>query len=220
MKLLLTLLFILNTVAFSNDEFTCLDYIATEEEETRAISEMVNWQVVHPKERPSKILNRNEISVIQSYTSYMYKGLNPVLRSGKYSVKYHGLEDSFLNITKTLCSALTKLPRLNSSKLYRVAKINEDVDLFDFYQDGHIIEEKSFVSTSTNMAGIKRFAPKLGKDHILFHIYTNEAKDISYFSVVPRENEALIPAGLKFKVTHKGRSSENGPYLIILDQVD
>lgn len=218
MKYFLALILILfSSLSFGTEKFTCLGYIATEEEQEQAYSDVIP-SAPDKKLRQNKYLTKNEQVVLRTYTNNYYQQINLALRYDEKSVHY---SESFTNTIKTLCSALTKLPKLQKPILYRVTDIRgtDQEDILQLYPDGKVVVEKAFLSTSMSMAGIKKFAPSLGKNHILFHIHTSEAKDISYFSLLPLEQEALIPAGLKFKVTHKGQSSKNSPYIIILEQI-
>lgn len=225
MKMLFLLILIFKTsfAVASETNFECLNYVASDEEQTLAIEELKNALFYPSLPRPSNILTKEEATIITSYTAWFYRPMNDALRSDRYyAYTYPRL--SILNVIKTLCSALTKLPELNSEVLYRA--VAETPEVLNFYQDGSIITEKAFLSTSTSRSGIRSFLRQQAKHvrklprHIVFIIHTKKAKDITAFSEFPKEREALIPAGLKFKVTVKGRSLFKNTLEIVLDQVD
>lgn len=216
---LLVFLFLLSLSSFAGvqDKFQCLGYIATEEEQILAMEELKEWAYFPSTPSfTSLYLTKKESTVLKSYTSFFYKDVNTLLRQGTYVDEMFGF--SILNTTKTLCSALTKLPQLKNKVLYRV--IGNTPEMVALYQDNTIITEKSFLSTSMDMTGIKNFlGQRPNGSHILFTIHTVHGKEIGLLSEIPQEREALIPAGLKFRVKILKQAEGNTPLIIALEEI-
>lgn len=202
----------------AQEKFQCLGYIASEEEQILAMEELKD-SMYFPSTPSfdSPLLTKREFTVLKSYTSFFYKTVNKLLRKDTYFDEFWRL--SILNTTKTICSALTKLPKLKNKVLFRV--VDNTPELAAIYEDNTILTEKSFISTAMDMKGIKRFlGQKPNGSHILFTITTTHGKDISSYSGIPKEREALIPAGLKFRVKILKQAEGNNPLEIALEEIN
>lgn len=102
-----------------------------------------------------------------------------------------------------LLHALRKLPPVPTYQLlYRGVKLSH-ADLGMNFQRGRCFELAGFTSTTSDLSAMQNFGGDSG-DRVIFHFSMMEsescARDISKFSMYPRECEILLPPNMMFEV--------------------
>jgi len=123
-----------------------------------------------------------EAMAVQLYSESHYASLNEQLRQGAMNEKNYEFK-------LALSSALQKMP-IHAGTVKRGASLSAQA--FGLYKPGMIIEERGFMSTSTNKPFIGNYQ---------FHVESKTGRNIKKLSSHSSENEVLFPAGTHFKVT-------------------
>ena len=136
----------------------------------------------------SDLLTRDESAAIYLYTmpTPFYSCLNETLRAKNR----HALKPWF-NFLKLFITVLEKLPA-TSGTVWRA--VSGDVDSVFDDDDEHIWW--SVNSCSMDLRGIQAY---LGEKGTLFAIHTINAKDITAFSAIPDEKEAVLMPGTRLR---------------------
>ncbi len=167
--------------------------------------------------------NAQEETALRGYTSGSYTQINSLLRdysrfqeehTNKYetTLKHYGEEaakkiktiESIHREIKLINSALSKLDNYPGPLVYRYEYITRD----RLHQLGDEFIQSGFLSTSKRInypfQGWSNFNANMYRDAamtVLYIIRHRSAKDVSLFSNKSYEEEALIPSGIKFRVS-------------------
>ncbi|ORB90173.1 ADP-ribosyltransferase [Mycobacterium persicum] len=135
-------------------------------------------------------LNTDDLSALTDYTGNGFTDLNSALRSGV-------LDSSQLARVNALNRALEKLPAYDGAV---VRGTNLSDEALAQYEPGKFVEEKAFMSTSTD-PGVARSSVFVG--NVEFRVLSKTGRDVSAVSIVPHEQEILFPARTIFYVVSK-----------------
>jgi len=138
-----------------------------------------------------------------------YKGLNKILRD-----ENRQLIRPFVNYLWLLMHSLRKCPRPTAALVYRGVPRGVSAS----YIVGSVVTWSSFSSCTTDVAALEN-AMFLGRDgeRTEFHITltTNRARSIRHLSLIPSEDEILLPPNSRLRVTGKANKG-HGLYVIQL----
>jgi hypothetical protein len=147
------------------------------------------------------------------YTRHGDQRMNGLLRTGKAP---QGNDEKVKMMVESAVHGLNQLPD-HSGVVHRGMVI--DNDIADKYQEGLVIQEKGFTSTSKKIGVAEGFSkPKEWKTAVIMSITSKKGKDISNLSEYKFEEEVLFPPNTKFRV--KSRKSDGLRTLIELEEVD
>lgn len=135
-------------------------------------------------------LNTDDLSALADYTGNGFTDLNSALRGGV-------LDSSQLARVNALNRALEKLPAYDGAV---VRGTNLSDEALAQYEPGKFVEEKAFMSTSTD-PGVARSSVFVG--NVEFRVLSKTGRDVSAVSIVPHEQEILFPARTIFYIVSK-----------------
>jgi len=155
--------------------------------------------VLIQEDRNNNLLSLQEAASVCVYSMEfgIYKGLNKLLRE-----ENRELLRPFVNYLWLLMHGLSKCPRPAATLVYRGVPCSVSAS----YIVGSVITWSSFSSCTTDVAVLEStmFLGRNG-ERTEFHITltTNRARSIRHLSVMPREDEILLPPNTRLRVTGK-----------------
>ncbi len=148
-----------------------------------------------------------EATAIRWYTGNLYEELNSALRGGDYASNYH-----LQAYVEAAQSGLRKMPKYDGLSTRRMPAYDAKLDnILATYQEGAIVEEAAFVSSS------KGEKAAFG-GNITMKINGKSGVYVDSFSINSGEKEVLFMPGVKFKVDSVTNAGGND-YVIILTEV-
>jgi hypothetical protein len=159
-------------------------------------------------------MTMHEAAAVNGYTSIDYRDMNRKLRGlnipGLYDPDYKISLDAQINLMK---SGLNKLPDFEGV-VYRGAGLSEAEE--NVYRDaigtGELIEHPAFTSTS-------KLSDKALNRNTRYIIQSKKGKNVMKFSEFESENEIILNAGTKFRVTEFNRNPTDGKTYIYMEEV-
>lgn len=190
-----------------------------------------------------KDLDRSEISAIEHYTGDGYADMNSILRNYNEwvevtranlrdeAVEFEGLEDEeeieqYIDYQMQekeneadyhideLANAFRKFETKANMKTYRGLAKNYMDEIRDGLRVGDVLEDKGYVSTSTDVETAERFG-----EYVMEVLIPkgSRASSVDHLSSTSGESEVLIDAGAKFEVAEINHEKKRLVVLLIQD---
>jgi hypothetical protein len=168
-----------------------------------------------------KTLTLNEYVAIRVYTGGHYRQTNAALREGDPKVLA-----SWQNLINDATIGLDKLAKNGYSyeKLLMrgtsIAKDNKFVSIDD-YQEGKVVADKAFVSTTQNKSTAKNFSAtspsRSTDDQLMLHLFVGQAgAQIDSVSIFKKEKEVLVKPGTEFSVLFNAFDKKTNVYKVVM----
>lgn len=163
----------------------------------------VNLQLANiDKSSPFHKLAWAESAAIASYTWDLYFKINATLDADSTT----NLDDDMIGLVKLMSSGLNKLP-IYTNDVFRCIELS-DSD-YNAYNEGQILVDKIFVSTSRKVDIARKFCGIT--DFALLSFTSKYCRWIAPISKIPEEDEVLCYPGGKYRIIKKLRDNGHLP---------